>query len=137
MTTDKPRRRKAWLAALLSFIEPGLGHLYCGRWRAAGVFYGLIALWLLATIAFVSASSPLWFTVGWFLGLSAVLLLPVAVIEAWLGARRMREFHPVWYARWYVCLVIGVVVAVCAGPFTRMLRDRVASFHVPSSSMAP
>src|SRR5215469_10274218 len=137
MTTDKSRGRSAWLAALLSFLLPGLGQLYCGRWRAAGVFYGLIALWLLATIAFISASSPLWFTVGWFLGLSAVLLLPVAVIEAVLGARRMRDFHPVWYARWYVCLVIFVVVAVCASSYARMLRDSVASFHVSSSSMAP
>jgi signal peptidase I len=137
MTTNKPKRRSAWLAALLSLFQPGLGQLYCGRWRAAGVFYSLVALWLLATIALVSASSPRWFTVGWLLGLSAMLLIPVAAIEAAIGARRMREFRPTWYARWYVCLVVFVVAAACASLYSGMLRGRVASLNVRSSSMAP
>src|SRR6516164_7218917 len=104
MTAREPKRRSVWLAALLSLLQPGLGQLYCGRWRAAGVFYGLAVLWLLAVIACISASSPFWFVAGWLLLMSAVLLYAVAIFDAVLGARRMREFRPVWYARWYACL---------------------------------
>jgi len=137
MTTSGPKRRSTWVAALLSLLQPGLGQLYCGRWRAAGLFYGLSIIWLLAAIAGLSASSPLWFATGWLLAASVVLVLPVAIVEAALGARRMQEFHPVWYARWYVCLFVFVVMAVGTVLYSEMLKARVSAFHIPATSMVP
>ena len=137
MTTSGPKRRSTWVAALLSLLQPGLGQLYCGRWRAAGLFYGLLMIWLVAAIVGLSASSPLWFATGWLLAASTVLLLPVASAEAALGARRMQEFHPVWYARWYACLFVFIVMAVGSGLYSEMLKARVGAFHIPASSMVP
>jgi TM2 domain-containing membrane protein YozV len=98
MTMSGPKRRSPWMAALLSLLQPGLGQLYCGRWRAAGLFYGLWVISCLAFVAGLSASSPLWFSIGCLIVVASVLLLPVSVVEAALGARRMQEFHPVWFA---------------------------------------
>ena len=137
MTTSGPKRRSTWVAALLSFLQPGLGQLYCGRWRAAALFYGLLVIWPIAIVASLSAPSPFWFATGLLLAASAVLLNPVACVEAALGARRMPEFHPVWYARWCVCLFVFVVMGVGNLLYYEMLKARVSAFHIPATSMVP
>jgi signal peptidase I len=136
MTTGKPKRRSALVAGLLSFVQPGLGQLYCGRWRAAGLFYsGLLVLWVLASSSAHWALSPGWLLVGW-LG-SDLLLTLAAVVEAVLGARRMGEYKPVWYTRWYICLAAGFVVNLGLAVFMQTPADRLSAFHIPSAAMAP
>ena len=130
MTTSGPKRRSPWLAALLSLMQPGLGQLYCGRWRAAGLFYDLWVISCLAFVAGLSASSPLWFSIRCLIVVSSVLLLPVSIVEAALGARRMQEFHPLWFARWYSCLAVFLAVSLIASlersafRLARILRSR-------------
>jgi Signal peptidase, peptidase S26 len=53
------------------------------------------------------------------------------------GARRMQEFHPVWFARWYSCLAVFLAVGLIASLGTHVLRSRVATFHVRSGTMIP
>jgi signal peptidase I len=103
----------------------------------AALFYGLIVVWLLVAAVAVSASSPLWFFVGCLLAASTALPLVAAIVDAVLGARRMQEFRSVWYARWYTCLIVFVVMAVGVGFYSDVLRTRVGAFHIPSTSMVP
>jgi len=137
MTMSGPKRRSPWMAALLPLLQPGLGQLYRGRWRAAGLFYGLWVISCLAFVAGLSVSSPLWFSIGCLIVVSSVLLLPVSIVEAALGARRMQEFHPLWFARWYSCLAVFLAVSLIASLGTHVLRSRVATFHVRSGTMIP
>lgn len=65
--------RRLWLAALLTLLQPGLGHVYCGRVRAG------LAVWATVLLALVAATA---FWIGW-LFLPDVPLLVGAV--AWLA----------------------------------------------------
>lgn len=42
-------QRRAWIAAILAFIQPGLGHVYLRSWLRAAAWFGLWA----ATVALV------------------------------------------------------------------------------------
>jgi signal peptidase I len=137
MNMNKPKRRSAWLAGLMSLLQPGLGQLYCGRWRAAALFYGLILSATGAGVAGLSASSPFWFAGGWLILLCCLLVSVAAMIDAALGARRIREFRPVWYARWYSCVVAFAVVVVISNIVGDMIIKNLAAYHVPAVSMAP
>ena len=38
------RRKRPWIAVLLAFLYPGLGHLYLRRWKRALFWFGLIVV---------------------------------------------------------------------------------------------
>ena len=40
---DVPGTRRAWLAAVLALVYPGLGHLYLRLWVRSVVWFGLVA----------------------------------------------------------------------------------------------
>ena len=46
------KKRRAWLAFLLSLTVPGLGQLYNGQWRKAIIVYG-INVGLLVSLRFM------------------------------------------------------------------------------------
>lgn len=78
-------RGKPWLALALSWILPGLGHAYLGRWRRGLAFALLVGLLIFVG---VTLRGPLWgFTVGvpGLAGVSVplnsqVLALPLVVV---------------------------------------------------------
>jgi hypothetical protein len=108
------RRRRPWIAALLSFVLPGLGHLYVGYPAMAAVAYAavffsfaiMLAAWLLIP------SAPL----NILLGLAAFPTIYLVVpVHAWiLAARRPPNFELRSYNRWYVYvglyLLLGYVL---------------------------
>jgi len=47
--------RRAWIAALLSFLQPGLGHAYLRAWRRAVTWF---LVWAAVTATFVELPSP-------------------------------------------------------------------------------
>jgi LCP family protein required for cell wall assembly len=80
--TDRPRRRHPVLAAALSFLVPGLGQAYSGRWRL-GLLLGVpfvllviaaLAAYLLAADALRNAIFSSTFLIGLFIA-NAILLV--------------------------------------------------------------
>lgn len=131
--------RKRWLAGLLSLGLPGLGHLYAGRPRTAGV-----ALVLGALAAALVLGAPLWLPVPPLNVLIALLAFLVLLVGVPLHAASAAAAAPVpyrlqWYNRWYVYLIL---YAVCAGllrpaSYEYTKAHLVEAFRVPSAAMEP
>jgi signal peptidase I len=127
-----PSPRKPWLAALLSFLWPGLGQVYNGRIRKGLVLLGVAAAWQLLGIGAVEAFR--W----WLSSLAGYLLLSMyAAWEAYRAARGLSEFRlgvnntlPVY---------LGLVVAMTTVSFVAGQAERKAFpiYTVSQTSMRP
>jgi len=99
-----PRPRSPLLAVLLSVLEPGLGHLYCGKTGCAVV---LLALGLLLSpfvvLAFFSPASPTFGIAALTIFASFAIVWVGVAVDAWRVARKLGAcYEPKRYNRWPV-----------------------------------
>lgn len=93
-------QRKPWVAACLSLLAPGVGHVYAGRLVAGLVLFAAASLLAPAPLAFVLAQPSegmFWFLIG-TIAASAALLTAAAVSAARVARRTppgapLREFQ--------------------------------------------
>lgn len=133
-TPGAPRRPRRWVAALLSLVSPGLGHLYAGRWRLA-IALGL--LWLATSVPFALAMRAGFVALVACAGLYAAAFLGIvghAVRTA--GAAPERSGGR---GRRALLLAAFAVAASAAGSgMSALVRSRIAHpIQVSSASMAP
>ena len=136
---NNPGRRSPLIAALLSLLMPGLGHVYVGRPTRG-------ALWFFAILAVEAAAlySVLDQPRFWFIALSVTAWLAATlfqVAEAAVLARRAAHYQLRRYNRWYVYLaLLGVSaalnVASCLA-LTRGVATPAGVHSVDSYSMQP
>ena len=131
-------RRRPVLAAFLSLALPGLGQLYNGRRRRAVVFFAVgAAIWAAAAL------TPLMASVAGVLGSVAggAAFVGVAVVDAFLAARRLGAVELDRLGRWYVYLLVylgaWVLSDVADRVVTWQVGRRFESFSFPSGSMIP
>jgi len=128
------KRRKGWLAALLSLFMPGLGHIYCGKVIKALILYigAIIVLNIALAILIFYDSNP-----------ANVIIPPALVILYYLSviinARNTAAgistgIKTAWYNRSYVYLGIFLVGGVLASYLTPVFGDY-KSFKIPTPSM--
>ncbi|MEW6348959.1 MAG: signal peptidase I [Thermodesulfobacteriota bacterium] len=133
---EQAKRRRPFVAGLLSFLVPGLGQVYNGRLRKGFLFF------LVGCVLDIVPSA--W---GWaadFRGfVLTILVLPtvfriVAAAEAFWQARRVREIKLRSYDRWYV-YVSAIVVALGLGFLgASVLGTGGLEFgRIPAASMLP
>jgi len=124
--------RKPWLAAALSLLLAGLGHLYAGKLRRSAWFYGgelvamIVALFLLA----------FWSSAPWNVVVGAGLVLGwriVAAVSASVSGEPACAGHSAWI-RWPVYAL--VLVAGIFGPALALRATMFEAFRVPQASMA-
>ena len=131
------KRRRPWLAALLSVLAPALGHVYAGR-PGRGVVVGLaylagvLGLMLLASRA---RSALALMALLAALGVAYVLVAR----DAFRIARRAGDAYPLaWFNRWWGYALVLVVLLVVQGLYGRFVRrEIVQAFRLPSGAMAP
>ncbi|MHC4940546.1 MAG: signal peptidase I [Planctomycetota bacterium] len=127
-------RRKPWLAALLSLLLAGLGHLYAGSVRRSGFFFlaeqvamvaGLLLLsfWPAAPWNFVALNCLVF---GWRIVAAADIARYAARAEPCAG-------RSAWI-RWPVYAVVLVVGIL--GPALALRATLFEAFRVPQASMA-
>ena len=89
--------KRAWLAAVLAALHPGLGHLYIGAWPRAILWFGSVVITAVifvpdAIIAEISAIGDIPEAAA-ELPLEAALALAgvvlINVLDAYMGARRL------------------------------------------------
>ena len=132
--TDQLKKRHPAAAALLSFVVMGLGQLYNGRTQRAVVFFVLEILGLVASVNISMVLIPsigvsflvLWVSI--FIGLRIV-----AVVDAFIAARRIGEVELQSFNRWYVYVPI-LLVPFAASYF---IEIPVASYSIASRSTQP
>jgi signal peptidase I len=132
--------RKPLLAVVLTLLTPGLGHLYSGRPRlGAWVFLASQGALLLSFLAIVwLASRGLVALVA--AGAVALATLVAVCVHAALVARRAPREYPLQpYNRWWVYVLVWLVVAMAWRPalFATVKRHLVEAYRVPSSAMEP
>ncbi len=131
---DRAPRRRPWLAALLSLLGHGLGHVYAGRPLAGAFVYALsLAIAIAASCALRAAFA---------FAVPAILV----VLGFWAGqavlAARVARGAPApprrWFSRPLALAAFWVVAAVVSSAVTSTLRANVAeTVYTPSGSMAP
>jgi signal peptidase I len=137
-TPTEPKKRRAWLAALLSLLLPGLGQLYNRQVRLAivllilGVLLSMPARWAIAA-APAGLLMPM-ATVILAVGLAIPLF---AIVQAVIGARRAGAIALAWFNRWFVYVGLYVVVAVLGLLADLLPIPSVTSYSMPSGSMVP
>jgi len=135
---EKGRRRKVWVAALLSLLLTGLGQLYNGQLRRGLIFYLLGEV--VGSILLMVAGMPLSLLLMAAVLLGQLSIKVVAIVDAGLGARRIGDdFRPARYNRPLVYLgtylVFGVLLSAA---FSGYLRENVVqAFKIPAKSMEP
>jgi signal peptidase I len=133
----EPRTRNPFLAAAVSLLFPGIGHVYVGRpWR------GLVVA--LAMVAWGTAMLLLSITVpvrG--LRIAFLALLPAGRLFAVWDAARVAgpvrhgyELRP--YNRWYVYALLAVGAWIASSGLQALVAKNVAhAWSIPSTSMEP
>jgi signal peptidase I len=125
--------RKPWLAALLSFIAPGLGQLYCGSWKSGAIaliigslFTGLSSVFLFDTFGKLMTA----------VSLSLVLSLGYC-IEAYRRAKKNPVQVLAPFQRWWIYPIYAFLLHGVPFGYGTIVPDRFLSFQIPSESMVP
>jgi signal peptidase I len=134
------KRRKPWLAALLSLLEPGLGQIYNGQLKKGSViavgFY-LIGL-LIAIVKFEHTFYGLVISIG--LALGAIVAI---ALDAFISAKKRQDYilKPLNKLYFYILVVIisfALSMVIDGVPMTDYNGiDRIKREKMASGSMRP
>ncbi len=133
------RARRPWIAAALSLLQPGLGHLYAGR-PGLALVPSVLGVLLVASMylgALLVRLVPL--NVVLPLLLIPVLYIAVPIHAARIAKRTGSNYVLRPYNRWYVYAGFYVVLGILVIPaILEVVRERVVqAFRIPSGSMEP
>ena len=131
------KNRKPILAAILSFITPGLGQLYNGQWKKGLVFYFLIFL-----ISVLLALTGLQYQ---FYGLLALIICGISAqllvsADAFSAARKIKEITLNPYNKWYYYVLILLLsngIDYVTGDIIKKELLGIKAYTIPSGSMIP
>ena len=135
------KRRKPWLALLLSLLLPGYGQLYNGEVNKAIWFFLCLSLLPIVVVAMIALYVP----GQWLLASGAGYLLLAGsgwlygAIDAFRSARRQPDYVLQPWQRSGVYLLVFIACVLVAVPaLNAYARDHwVETFRVPSGSMEP
>ena len=130
------KKRRPIIAALLSLLMPGLGHIYAGELKKGlmliGIEYSIILI--LGSLGFIST----------FHGIATLIIFTVGVyifsiIDSARIAIPKKEYQLSSYNRWYWYLTIFIVISVVAN-ILFVFRGEVLgyqTYRIPAKSMIP
>ena len=139
------KRRRWWLAGLLSFLVPGLGQVYNGQ-ETKGLFFCVVYfVWggfLISLVYYLLKLpiTPMDIGVICLLALISLILLILIIFESIRTARRISSDYTLKrYNRWYIyLLVILIMFLVNYSVETVFIKDRVIkAYKIPAGAMMP
>ncbi len=136
--TEMEKRRRPWLAGLLSLLLPGLGQFYNGDLRLAmALLIGIsvatpIGTWLIATMP--PATGVIATLV---ILLSSAALFVFAVVNGVVRARRLDHVPLAWFQRWYIYLAVYVAAVIWRSGMELLPVPSIDSYSTPSASSVP
>ncbi len=137
---DTSARRSVWLAALLSFILPGVGQIYCGN-LVRGLTFGLVyGLAIPVAFGLLGCLGPVPTVLFGLLAAAAIfgVVIAATVDAARLAARTRRDYEPKAYNRPAVYLLIGLMIQGSSIGYALHLRSSlVEAFRVTGASEYP
>lgn len=138
--TSGRNRRRPWLAAVLSLIMPGMGHIYCGR-MARGIVLAFLSCMivpiLFATLLASHSSVRMAVIITSLLAGAAISLFAI-IDSAYAAARTPTSYTLKDYNRWYVYVIL--ILMSTGGSIQIAFNVRatlVEAFRVPTASNYP
>lgn len=130
---NKPR--KPWLAALLTFIAAGLGHLYIGEAKKGICLYIGGQILIIAGFFFLLYYPPYGVLLSLIIGVSYFLY---CLIDSFRLAGKSRSAYSMKrYNKWYVYVIAGALAIVIIQPTVEgLVKSNIAqAFKIPSGAM--
>lgn len=139
--TDERQGPSPWVAALLTVLTPGLGHIYIGQaWRGVTLFFLVIIADTLLVFALMGVLARFWmFAIS--LGLLLGLWLYI-IIDASTRAYRMSEHPRRSYNTWQVyaaAFLLAWVITAVPFSYATLAKSsgQLGYFRATAASMAP
>jgi len=135
------KKRKSYVALLLSILAPGLGHIYCGKpvkgLLLLGFVYSYFPLVLLMGLA--GEKSSCYYITLMAAILFSSLVMVYAIGDAFFLARRKMETNNPGRRNqpWVYALVIAAGLAATWFFPMKIRNEHVQAFRIPASSMIP
>jgi signal peptidase I len=130
-----PKKRKPWIAFLLSCATLGLGQLYNGQWKRA------ILLWIIGSLIvigppFLGAYQNFYGFVLWIVFLIGFFIS--VLLDARKSAIKLKEITPRPFNKWYVYLALFLINLFLIQPLISfVVRSNLRAYRIPASSMEP
>jgi signal peptidase I len=136
--STEPKKRRAWLAGLLSLLMPGLGQLYNRQVRLALVLM-ILAVLLSMPARWAIAAAPAESLVPMVAIILALgLAIPLfAIVQAAIEARRAGSIVLASFNRWFVYAGLYVLLATLGLIADLLPIPSITSYSMPSGSMVP
>jgi signal peptidase I len=130
------KKRRPIIAFLLSFVTPGLGQIYNGRFKKGIILY-LIDLLIVVILMFSGLFSIFYGAI-----ISLVIILGFSIfiwLDALFDAIKLKEVPLKRYNKWYIYLVIFLISAFVVQPVisSAIKKNVVRAYKIPASSMEP
>lgn len=133
--TNNPRR--PWIAALITLLTIGLGHLYAGNPKRGLILFGIAqTLFVICSIFMIIIPNVIFILVV----VIAVLAFAVfCVVDAASIANRKKEnYELARYNRWFVYLGYIVILYVVSTIVSAGIRANIVqAYRIPSGAMKP
>ncbi len=139
-TANTKYRRKPFVALILSLLEPGLGHIYCGRIAKGFVLASVFSVFLpFIYINLVVSESRIRIGVIILSLLISVAFLIIVVVDSYQIARKTRpDYELKDYNRWYIYLVFLLLVKAGSEQINENYKTNfIEAYRVPHISMFP
>ena len=131
--------RRPWIAALLSFIMPGLGQVYSGMLPRGLIWMLLCGISSVAGLLILSHPAAYSWTLGCAAGLAQVAIWIAGAIDSYRCALRCKaDYELKDYNRWYVYVLLLLMGTGSLLSYALNVRDRlIQPFRIPGASMYP
>lgn len=134
------RKRKPYIALLLSIVAPGLGHIYCGKLMKGFILLGLIYIYfpIVLLMGMAGEKSSIYYVILMASIIFSSLVMIYTIIDAFFLAKREKYINPGQANRPWVYAIIMAVAMIATWLFPLNIRNNhVQAFKIPASSMIP
>src|SRR4029077_20928577 len=138
-TTPSINLRRPWIAAILSFIMPGLGQVYNGLLPRGLIWMLLCGISSVAGLLILSHPTAYSWTLGCAAGLAQIAIWIAGAIDSYRCALLCKaDYELKDYNRWYVYVLLLLMGTGSLLSYALNVRDHlIQPFRIPSPSMYP
>lgn len=131
--------RRPWIAAILSFIMPGLGQVYGGMLPRGLIWMLLCGISSVTGLLLLSHPTAYSWTLGCAAGLAQVAIWIAGVIDSYRCALRCKaDYELKDYNRWYVYVLLLLMGTGSLLSYALNVRDQlIQPFRIPGAAMYP
>ncbi len=139
------KRRRWWLAGLLSFLVPGLGQVYNGQETKGLLFYVALSVWggiFMFSFYYLikPPATPVHFALIAFMAVVSLVFWLYILFEAIRSAKRISGNYILkGFNRWYVYVIVIIVIRLVNFSTGTVIVKKIIfkAFKAPAGSMMP